>query len=370
MKETVFSGLNGIAGLFCISWLMLASYGVFAAPPIRDNSLHGVSAFEARSRLIAAADSFLGVPYRYGGIDQRGLDCSGLVYLSFHEGLRISIPRTAESIYAWTEKIETSELSPGDLVFFVTAGTRISHLGIYAGEGRFIHSASEGTRTGVLYSRLDEAYWRRTYVGAGRALPLDERAARAAAPARTDAARPEGSGPEGNSGNDGTKPVWADSGFFVGFGAAWTWGGYFEGSPSLFRGISTMATVGYKWSDYRIALELRPEWDGAYGVSRFPFVLSFGTDIFKGFVGPVFTFGEPSLSLQNGERHYSEEGSWLWEIGFSAAFPPIKIDRGALSFYGELAWQSYRWAEGDFDYKPSLAANLRLSTGIRYLWRL
>jgi probable lipoprotein NlpC len=163
---------------------MLLASGVLTAVPIRGARLYGAGAAEARLSLLAAAEACLGVPYRYAGIDRRGLDCSGLVYLSFREGCNYyAAPRTAEAIYNWTEKIDARELQIGDLVFFVTAGQRISHVGIYAGNGRFIHSASEGPRTGVMYSRLDEAYWKRTYRGAGRALPWDDEAAAAMASA-------------------------------------------------------------------------------------------------------------------------------------------------------------------------------------------
>jgi len=160
---------------------MYISLPVSALVPIRGATLHGAGTVKARLRLISTAESWLGTPYRYTGVDKKGMDCSGFVYVSFKEALNVSIPRSSDAIYDWTEKIATSELQPGDLVFFVTAGQRISHLGIYTGEGRFIHSASEGPETGVIYSRLDEAYWKRCYIGAGRALPWDDEAALAMA---------------------------------------------------------------------------------------------------------------------------------------------------------------------------------------------
>ena len=329
----------------CLFSLFILTQGAFAAPPIQGGAIQGTA--DARKKLISAAESYMGTPYRYAGLDRSGLDCSGLVYLSFREGLRYTIPRTAESIFNWVEKISTEELQPGDLVFFITAGQRVSHLGIYAGEGRFIHSASDGSRTGVIYSTLDEAYWKRTYRGAGRALPWDAAAAQAMA------------------------SVWADSGFFVGLGAAFTWGGFFQGAPSIFRGFSAVSTAGYKGSKYRAGIEFRPELDRALGVFRLPFTLSVGTDIIQVFGGPAYTAGEPSLSLSDGERHYSGGGEWRWEAGFSAAFPPLKISRGALSIYGELAWQPYHWEDGtDFSFKPDVTANLRFSTGLRYLWHI
>ena len=349
--------------------LFLTQRGL-SAVPVQGGSLNGAGAAEARLRLISVAESFLGTPYRYAGLERSGMDCSGLVYTSFREALNVLIPRTAETIYNWTEKIATNELQPGDLVFFITTGQKISHLGIYTGEGRFIHSASEGPQTGVMYSRLDEPYWERTYHGAGRALPWDTEAAQTMAGARGGNYRAADS--TSNSGGSAKPSVaWADPGLYAGIGVAWTWGGFIEGAPSVFRGFATLATLGYKWPKYRIGLELRPEWDRALGVFRLPITLSAGTDYFQVFGGPAISFGDPSLSLSGGERYYKGGGEWRWELGLSFSVPFIKIRSGALAVYGELAWQPYHWAEGDkFSFRPDFTANSRLSTGFRYLWHL
>jgi len=371
--KTVFYYLRFSRRLFCLLGLLFSAPLVFAAIPIQEKSLQGVTASEARYKLIVAAQSLLGTPYRYAGINRTGLDCSGLVYLSFREGLNYTVPRTAESIYAWAEKIDTKELAPGDLVFFVTTGQRISHVGIYTGEGGFIHSASDGPSTGVIYSRLNESYWQRTYRGAGRALPWNEQIAQAIpAVGNGITTRPESPSPAVYSGGK-ADPVsaWADSGFYTGFGAAWTWGGFFEGAPSPFRGISAIGTVGYKWSRFNAGLELRPEWDNVLGVFRLPLTLSFGNDYLRVFVGPAYTFGEPILSLEDKDLHYKGGGTWLWGAGISAALPPIRIGSGAVSLYGEVAYQPYFSRDfGDFNLAPDITANMRASTGLRYLWRL
>jgi probable lipoprotein NlpC len=259
--------------------------------------------------------------------------------LSFRDGLQYTIPRTSEAIYNWAQNIPTSELQPGDLVFFVTVGTRVSHLGIYTGGGRFIHSASEGPHTGVIYSRLDESYWRRTFRGAGRALPWDELTGQAMAAARPGGITPPGGAapPGGGSLPVGTVPVhtalrWTDPGYFVGFGAAWIWGGGAEGMPSAYRGFSALATAGYKWPTYRIGLELRPQFDSSLGVFRLPLTVSLGTDQFRVFAGPAFVFGEPVFELSDGERRY--DGGLLWELGLTTAFRPLQLGPGALSRNG------------------------------------
>jgi len=353
MKRGVFAPFL----LFLFFGLFFPCQNVFAAIPIQEKSFQGAAAADARLKILSTAESYLGVSYRYSGLDRNGLDCSGLVYLSFREGLGITIPRSSERIYAWAEKIDTRELQPGDLVFFVTTGSAVSHLGIYAGGGRFIHSASEGPHTGVIYSRLDESYWNRTYRGAGRALPWNEEAAQVIAQSggRTGGSGVGGKNTGDNSGwgNEYPEQRWENSGFFTGFGLAWTWGGVFGESSSVFGGISAFAAAGYKWSQFRTALELRPVWDQVEGIFRLPLTLSFGTDIFQVFGGPVYAFGE----------------GWLLEAGLSAAVSPIRISRGALSFYGELAWQPYYWVSGEnFNFENDVISNLRASTGVRYLW--
>lgn len=135
--------------------------------------LSAASAFsdaaEKRERFINAAKSYLGTPYRYGGISKAGIDCSGLVYKAALDSGTAQLPRTAATIYRKAEQISDSQRERGDLVFF-SANGRISHVGIYLGENQFIHSASDGPKTGVIISRLSENYWKNHYYSAGRFL--------------------------------------------------------------------------------------------------------------------------------------------------------------------------------------------------------
>ena len=366
---------------FCLLGFLLLASRVYPAVPIHEGALgfRGVSSAEARLRLLAAAESYLGVPYRFGGTSRAGMDCSGFVYISFREALHYTIPRTSQGMYNWAQRIPRSELQPGDLVFFVTVGARVSHVGIYVGDGRFIHSASDGPHTGVIISRLSESFWHRTFRSAGRALPWDEGAVYNVNAAQSGSfTQPVVNSPlviQPPIGDINVAvshaPRWEDPGFFVGVGAAWSWLGGGEGVPTVFRGVSAMATAGYKWSSSRIGLEIRPHWDASLEVFRLPLTLSLGTDRFQVFAGPAYIFGYPGFDLRGGERSYSGGWGWLWEAGVSAAFSPIQIGSGGLSIFGELAWQSYQGAEGqNFRFRPDFVANIRVSTGLRYLWLL
>lgn len=111
------------------------------------------------------ASTLIGTPYRYGGEDPSGFDCSGLVHYSFNR-LGLKVPRTAAAQRKAASRVQRDELEPGDLVFFRTTRGPVDHVGIYAGEGRFIHSPRAGQV--VSYAYLDDPYYRKHFVSAGR----------------------------------------------------------------------------------------------------------------------------------------------------------------------------------------------------------
>lgn len=115
--------------------------------------------------IVLQALAHIGTPYRYGGHTPRGFDCSGLVWW-VHRELGIRVPRTAAEQFATAAHVDRSALAPGDLVFFSTSGHGVSHVGIYTGDGRFVHAPQSGRP--VTVSALDEDYYREHMVGAGR----------------------------------------------------------------------------------------------------------------------------------------------------------------------------------------------------------
>lgn len=117
------------------------------------------------SPVIATARTMLGAPYRYGGADPTGFDCSGLVSYVYRS-LGIQVPRTSQEQFRQSSPVATDRLQAGDLLFFRLNPPKVSHVAIYEGEGRFIHAPSSGKR--VSYASLDNPYWRQHLVGAGR----------------------------------------------------------------------------------------------------------------------------------------------------------------------------------------------------------
>jgi cell wall-associated NlpC family hydrolase len=119
------------------------------------------------SELVVNAMSFLGVPYKRGGnsFDQ-GLDCSGFVRLMYEQTVGLVLPRRSAEQAAATQAIDKSELQPGDLVFFNTLRSAFSHVGIYVGDNKFIHSPRSGGVVRVEDMRLN--YWQQRFDGARR----------------------------------------------------------------------------------------------------------------------------------------------------------------------------------------------------------
>lgn len=118
------------------------------------------------SQILAEAQKYLGTPYVYGGASPSGFDCSGFVYYVLKQ-LGYSPYRTPADQYKMGTSVSKSELKPGDIVFFAgTYASGISHVGIYAGNGQFIHSPN--SRSTVSYSSLSSGYWSDHYYGARR----------------------------------------------------------------------------------------------------------------------------------------------------------------------------------------------------------
>ncbi|MEO6319836.1 MAG: C40 family peptidase [Polaromonas sp.] len=119
------------------------------------------------SELVVNAMGFLGVPYKWGGdTAETGFDCSGFVVSVYQQSIGLLLPRKAEQQAAATQKIDKTDLQPGDLVFFNTMRRAFSHVGIYVGNGKFIHSPRAGAEVRV--ESMGGSYWLQRFDGARR----------------------------------------------------------------------------------------------------------------------------------------------------------------------------------------------------------
>lgn len=151
--------------------LVLATLLVACAPFQRDAPVEspgeGPSAASSTpgAAVLLAAESRIGSPYRYGGSGPDAFDCSGLVAYAYGQA-GIWVPRTVAQQYALARPVPRDELRPGDLVFFRLSGHTVSHVGIYAGDDRFVHAPQTGGQ--VRMASLEDEWYRRRYAGAGR----------------------------------------------------------------------------------------------------------------------------------------------------------------------------------------------------------
>ncbi len=155
--------------------LMLAGCGhtpvrTASAPPVRHAWPQVPPADPAAANsVLMRALGLVGTPYRYGGnTPDSGFDCSGLVSYVYRDVLDLQLPRTSSQLASVQgPRIDPDRLATGDLVFFGSRGN-VSHVGIYVGEGRFVHAPNSGGTVRLDY--LDGSYWRDHYTGAKRVL--------------------------------------------------------------------------------------------------------------------------------------------------------------------------------------------------------
>jgi probable lipoprotein NlpC len=284
---------------------------------------------KARTRIVDEARAWLGTPYRYGGMSREGVDCSGLVYSvyigCFGSVPTTGLPRTATRLFSFVEAIPDKELEPGDLVFFNTTG-KLSHVGIYEGDGLFIHAASDGPNTGVIESGLGEKYWAAHYAGAGRLIP-----------------------PAGYLGLILTASL-----------------GPTLGTGLDFRGIDAACELSYRLGNLEAGLELRPSWDAGLSVFRLPLVLSISLDRqLRFFAGPALTLGEPSMGAGGVSTSFSAEGGWLATAGLVYTPFRFRLPGGAeAGLYLDLVYDRYV-ALPPAGLADELVAQVRAGAGLR-----
>ena len=149
----------------------------FRSPAAPRDTILAVSSSEAEaadatrldalsSLLREEAPRWIGIPYRWGGTTRRGIDCSSFVQQYVRATMDISLPRTTATQRYEGVHVAKADLVPGDLVFFRRRGTR--HVGVYLGDGDFIHASSS---RGVTISKMSNSYWRRHYWMSRRVLP-------------------------------------------------------------------------------------------------------------------------------------------------------------------------------------------------------
>lgn len=136
--------------------------------PTRNEPEQGQARDEVRFQVVMVAAAMLGTPYKWGGMTpEDGFDCSGLVHYSYLQA-GVELPRTSLQQYKFSHSVRLATLKPGDLLFFDLNKERVSHVGIYLGDNRFVHAPRTGKD--VMITSLDNRFWKQRLVSAGRVI--------------------------------------------------------------------------------------------------------------------------------------------------------------------------------------------------------
>lgn len=125
----------------------------------------GASSYSMSEMVVSYSKEYLGVPYVFGSSSSKSFDCSGFT-MYVYKKVGISLPHSAKGQASMGTRVSKSELKPGDLVFFQTYTSGISHVGIYIGDGKFIHASSGAGH--VVVTNLSDSYYTSRYRGATR----------------------------------------------------------------------------------------------------------------------------------------------------------------------------------------------------------
>ena len=139
-------------------FLVLPLLGACASTPHSAPVAPSAASATTAERAASHAAKMVGKPYRYGGSSPSGFDCSGLVQYSYRQA-GIALPRSTDAQRSASRLVKLGDLRRGDLLFFNQEGKKYGHLGIYIGDGRFVHAPSSGKS--VRSDRLDSPYWKK-----------------------------------------------------------------------------------------------------------------------------------------------------------------------------------------------------------------
>ena len=340
-----------------------------------------------RAKVVATAKQYIGVPYRYGGLTSAGMDCSGFIYTVAREAAKVQLPRTAHAMYSFCKTVPDEKREPGDIVFFKDGGTKITHAGLYIGNNQFIHAVSDGANTGVIVSSLNQSSWNRRYAGCGQFLPptlvqntQDKNTPKAgntakdAGAATDNGAKTPESGVKKNdnetaaraeSATGGSAPGDISAKIFFAFSARIRWNFFSANSfaPAL-TGAAFQTDIYYKGRILKPGLSAAFRLEPLMGIYQFPLCVTLGLP--RGFclyAGPVFTAGS---AHSVGKDDALSAAIFPGVFGAYWQSPPLRVDRGEVSFIQDINWTVFSGTEGKrLGFKESAAAGLRFSTGIR-----
>jgi hypothetical protein len=318
--------------------------------------------------MIAYSKKYIGTPYRAGGTDADGMDCSGFLFTVARESVGLQLPRTSAALYSMARIIDDSQKEPGDIVFFRTVGSKISHAGLYLGNDQFIHSASDGPNTGVIISSLKESYWKKTYAGAGQILPSAKAAEKSGTLDSGETAANSGSGktPADLSGKTPLPAFFSRTDIDVSLTGDWT---LFSTKRFMLisRGLQLTLHASYKPDNWMLypGIGIGFGWDAATGVYNIPLIASLSMNNgIRVYAGPVFTLPR-TAALPETDTPITPS-IFPGVLGVSWNTPPLWLGAFGISFMQDIHYQVYNKTNGAaLPFFESCSAGIVFSTGVR-----
>lgn len=310
-----------------------------------------------RNAIVEECKKYIGTPYLYGGLTKDGIDCSGFVFTTVRDSAGIQLPRTVKALYSFVQMIPDSKKQKGDLVFFRTVESTISHVGIYIGKDQFMHSVSDGPNTGVIVSSLKENYWKTRYAGVGTFFPVEYEETNTFIASNDTNTSSSSTTTSNNKKKISTFSV--DSSLFLNWNFITT-------DQFLFnvRGVTFQVHGVYnKWilhPGFGIDFKYEPKMN----IFQIPMYLSLSPkNFFRIYSGVVFTIGKPVL-IGSGEEINSSIFPGI--LGISFQTPSIQIGKTELRFVQDLNYTIFN-KKNNFalNFVDSVVAGLVFQSGIR-----
>lgn len=336
-----------------ISFLFLVNFNLFA---------QDVIPIEAkRNAIVEECKKYIGTPYLYGGLTKDGIDCSGFVFTTIRDSTGIQLPRTVKALYSFVRIIPEDKKQKGDLVFFKTVESRISHVGVYIGNNQFIHSVSDGPNTGVIVSSLKENYWKTKYAGAGTYFPVELNTSESyiASDKKSENTENIENTVSYTESKKKTNTFNLDSSIFMNWNL-------FTTDQFLFniRGVTLQVHGVYnKWKlhpGFGIDFKYEPKMN----IFQIPMYFSLSPkDFLRIYAGTVFTFGKPVLI---GSEQEIRSSIFPGILGVSWQTPAIKIGKTGLRFVQDVNYTIFNKTNNSaLSFVDSIVAGFILQSGIR-----
>ena len=346
---------------------LLSAQSEPASPSAAASDSDVASARELRNKVIKSAKQYVGVPYRYGGLSVKGMDCSGLIYTVAREAAEVQLPRTAAAMYSFCRIVNDAKKEPGDILFFRDGG-KITHAGLYIGNSQFIHAVSDGPNTGVIVSSLNQTTWKQKYAACGQFLPSAQSAQAGSADGTDEQAQSRDAKQKKASVFSSEKiPVGTDFKINTAFDfsgqLAWTF--YTEEALRFnIRGIYFQTHLAYtRWKvqpGIGIDIRILPPMKTAHIPLLFTLTVPYG---FRIYAAPVFTIGTPRFIDKETEL---KTPIFPGLFGISWQSPSIEAGAVKLSFIQDISWTLFKHSDNTpLSAKEAAAAGFVFSSGIR-----